>query len=128
MTRAVMEWVAFGFRDMFELMQGIGISDIQQVRVSGGGSKSQLWKQILADVLNAEMVTINTAEGAAYGAALLAAIGHGQFNSPADAIDKSIKITSTTEPGKALDRYNDCLLYTSPSPRDQRGSRMPSSA
>ncbi len=107
MTRAVMEGVAFGFRDMFELMQGIGISDIKQVRVSGGGSKSQLWKQILADVLNAEMVTINTAEGAAYGAALLAAIGHGLFSSPADAIDQSIKITSTIEPGKDRDRYND---------------------
>jgi xylulokinase len=72
MTRAVLEGVAFGLRDSFELMKEAGLANIDQVRISGGGGKSPLWRQILADVCNAEIVTVNTAEGAAYGAALLA--------------------------------------------------------
>ena len=52
----------------------------RQVRVSGGGAKSPLWRQILADVMNAEMVTVNTTEGAAYGAALLAGVGAGVWH------------------------------------------------
>jgi xylulokinase len=77
LTRAVLEGVAFGLKDMFELMKGVGLGPIEQVRVSGGGAKSSLWRQILADVLEAELVTTNTTEGAAYGAALLAGIGAG---------------------------------------------------
>jgi xylulokinase len=45
--------------------------------VSGGGAKSNLWRQILADVLESELVTVNTTEGAAYGAALLAGVAAG---------------------------------------------------
>ena len=60
MTRAVLEGVAFGLRDSFTLMQGVGLSAIRQVRVSGGGARSPLWRQILADVLGSELVTVNT--------------------------------------------------------------------
>jgi xylulokinase len=76
-TRAVLEGVAFGLRDSFELIKASGLSSIQQVRVSGGGARSPLWRQILADVFGAELVTVNTTEGAAYGAALLAGVGTG---------------------------------------------------
>jgi xylulokinase len=75
LTRAVLEGVAFGLKDSFALLQDAGLGAIEQVRVSGGGAKSQLWRQILADVLNVELVTVNTTEGAAYGAALLAGVG-----------------------------------------------------
>ena len=71
--------------DSFELMKSAGLAEITQVRVSGGGAKSPLWRQILADVLNAELVTINTTEGAAYGAALLAGVGAGVYGSVAEA-------------------------------------------
>ncbi len=72
LTRAVLEGVAFGLKDSFDLMKSVGLSSIRQVRVSGGGAKSLLWRQILADIFDAELVTVNTTEGAAFGAALLA--------------------------------------------------------
>ena len=77
LTRAVLEGVAFGLKDIFGLIRGAGLGPIEQVRLSGGGAKSVLWRQILADVLETELVTVNTTEGAAFGAALLAGIGVG---------------------------------------------------
>jgi len=77
MTRAVLEGVSFGLKDSFTLIQNAGLGEIKQVRASGGGTKSALWRQILASVLGAELVTVNTTEGAAYGAGLLAAVGAG---------------------------------------------------
>ena len=73
----MLEGVAFGVKDMFCLMRDVGLGPIEQVRLSGGGAKSPLWRQILADTLEAELVTVNTTEGAAFGAALLAGVGAG---------------------------------------------------
>ena len=106
LTRAVLEGVSFGLRDSFELMKSSGLEDISQVRVTGGGAKSPLWRQILADVFNAEIVTVNTAEGAAYGAALLAATGSGAFRSVEEACDATIQITDSIEPGPNQNIYN----------------------
>jgi len=100
LTRAVLEGVSFGLRDSFELMKSAGLENISQVRVTGGGAKSPLWRQILADVFNAEIVTVNTAEGAAYGAALLAATGSGAFRSVEEACNATITISGSTMPGK----------------------------
>jgi xylulokinase len=75
LTRSVLEGVAFGLKDSFMLIQNAGLGNIHQVRASGGGIKSTLWRQILASVLEAELVTVNAVEGAAYGAALLAGMG-----------------------------------------------------
>ena len=97
-TRAVLEGVAFGLRDSFELMRSAGLGDIRQVRVSGGGAKSELWRQILADVLNTELVTVNTSEGAAYGAALLAAVGAGRFEDVPSACRTWVEVTGSTCP------------------------------
>lgn len=105
MTRAVIEGVSFGLRDSFELMKESGLANINQVRISGGGGKSPLWRQILADVFNAEIVTVNTAEGAAYGAALLAATGAGVFNSVEEACASIIQITDRTAPGENVAAY-----------------------
>jgi xylulokinase len=98
LTRSVLEGVSFGLRDSFELMKSAGLENITQVRVTGGGARSPLWRQILADVLQAEVVTVNTTEGAAYGAALLAATGAGVFPSVESACDASVKITGNTQP------------------------------
>ena len=77
LTRSILEGVAFGIKDMFCLMRDAGLGTIEEVRVSGGGAKSLLWRQILADILGAELVTVNTTEGAAFGAALLAGVSAG---------------------------------------------------
>lgn len=98
LTRAVLEGVAFGLRDSFELMKSAGLADIRQVRVTGGGARSPEWRQILADVLQAELVTVNSEEGAAYGAALLAGVGVGAWPDVESACDATIQITGVTAP------------------------------
>lgn len=107
MTRAVLEGVAFGLRDSFELMKGVGLGRIEQVRVSGGGARSPLWRQILADVMGSELVTVNTTEGAAYGAALLAGVGSGLWATVDDACNATIQVTGSTSPDTAtVEQYN----------------------
>jgi xylulokinase len=98
LTRSVLEGVAFGIKDSFTLIQSAGLGEITQVRISGGGAKSQLWKQIMASVLNSELVTVNTTEGAAYGTALLAGVGAGVYDSIQEACDATIQITGKTSP------------------------------
>jgi xylulokinase len=124
MTRAVLEGVAFGLRDSFELMQAAGLADIQQVRITGGGATSQLWRQILADVLETELVTVNTTEGAAYGAALLAATGVGVFPNVKSACAATIRVTGSTTPGPASETYQQVYpLYRDLYPALQRTFR-----
>ena len=107
MTRAVLEGVAFGLRDSFELMQSTGL-EIRQVRVSGGGAQSALWRQILADVLDTTLVTVNTTEGAAYGAALLAGVGAGAWESVPAACKAAIRVVERTEPRpEVVARYDE---------------------
>jgi len=98
MTRAVLEGVAFGLKDSFTLIQNAGVGEIAQVRGSGGGTKGELWRQIMASVLNVELVTVNTTEGGAYGAGLLAGVGAGAWQSVAEACQQSIRITGSTSP------------------------------
>jgi xylulokinase len=106
MTRAVLEGVAFGLKDSFTLIQNAGLGEITQVRASGGGTKGALWRQILASALEAELVTINTTEGAAYGAALLAGVGAGAWTDVDSACKTCVKITGSTLPNPSqVDAY-----------------------
>src|SRR5215213_1683580 len=98
MTRALLEGVSFGLKDSFTLIQHAGLGAITQVRASGGGTKGALWRQILASVLEAELVTVNTTEGAAYGAAILAGVGAGVWTDVSLACKTCIKITGSTLP------------------------------
>jgi xylulokinase len=98
MTRAVLEGVAFGLKDSFTLIQNAGLGAITQVRASGGGTKGALWRRILASVLEAELVTVNTTEGAAYGAALLAGVGARAWPDIQSACKACIKITGSMLP------------------------------
>lgn len=98
LTRALIEGVSFGLKDSFTLIQEAGLGEIRQVRASGGGTKSPLWRQILASVLETELVTVNTTEGAAYGAALLAAVGVGQWPDVPAACNAAIQITGSVTP------------------------------
>ena len=101
MTRAVLEGVAFGLKDSFTLIQNAGLGKITQVRASGGGTKGALWRQILASALEAELVTVNTSEGTAFGAALLAGVGAGTWSDVASACKSTIQITGQTLPDDA---------------------------
>lgn len=98
LTRAVLEGVAFGLKDSFALIQGAGLGTIRQVRVSGGGAKSALWRQVLSDVLGAELVTVNTTEGAAYGAAILAGVGCGAWSDVETACADLISVVERVSP------------------------------
>jgi len=105
MTRAVLEGVAFGIKDSFTLIQKAGLGSVNQVRISGGGARSKIWRQIISDVLGVELVTVNTTEGAAYGAALLAGVGAGTFSDVHSACENTIQITGRTNPGDASQAY-----------------------
>jgi len=98
LTRAVLEGVAFGVKDMFCLMRDVGLGPIEQVRLSGGGAKSPLWRQILADTLETELVTVNTTEGAAFGAALLAGVGAGVWPDIDSACAETIFVQERVSP------------------------------
>jgi xylulokinase len=97
LVRAVLEGVSFGLRDSLELVRGLGVP-IEQVRASGGGARSSLWRQIQADVFGAELVLVNVTEGAAYGAALLAGVGAGTFANVAEAVTQTVRVTDRTLP------------------------------
>ncbi|HET56337.1 MAG TPA: xylulokinase [Ignavibacteria bacterium] len=106
-TRAVLEGVAYSLRDCFELNEKLGVKT-EQVRISGGGAKNNMWIQILSDLLNKEIVTLSSTEGASYGAAILAAVASGEFNSVNEACNSMIKIKSTTTPNKEnINIYED---------------------
>jgi xylulokinase len=105
LTRAVLEGVAFGLRDGLDLMTAAGMPAPAQIRASGGGTASPLWRQILAEVLGAEIATVDTSEGAAYGAGLLAAVGAGWFPSVGAATAALVTATPVAEPGPDAPRY-----------------------
>ncbi|MFN3649195.1 MAG: xylulokinase [Armatimonadota bacterium] len=106
MARAVLEGVAYGLRDSFEILAEMGVP-IGQVRASGGGARSPLWRQIQADVTGREHVTINVDEGPAFGVALLAGVGTGAWSSVEEACRATIRVTDSTtpDPGSAA-TYN----------------------
>lgn len=105
LTRAVLEGVAFGLRDGLDLMIGAGLDPPTQIRASGGGTRSALWRQILADVLGAEIVTVATEEGAAYGAGLLAAVGAGWFPTVEEACARVVDVQPSADPSDEADLY-----------------------
>jgi xylulokinase len=107
LTRAVLEGVAFGLRDGLDQMIGAGMTAPTQVRASGGGTASPVWRQILADVLRADLATVSTSEGAAYGAGLLAAVGAGWFTTVEAAAGALVSATVVATPGADVDVYRD---------------------
>jgi xylulokinase len=126
LARAVLEGVAFGLRDGLDLMVDAGMPRPHQIRASGGGLASHLWVQILADVLDAELVTTSTTEGAAFGAAILAAVGVGWFRDVPAAADALVQTTPAAAPGPGRAAYADAHaayreLYPALAPVFHRG-------
>ncbi len=97
MCRSVMEGVCFSLRDTIEILRESDV-EISEVRALGGGSKSPLWRQIQADIFNAEVKALNVEEVPAAGAAILAAVGSGYFKSVEEACGALLRITGSLEP------------------------------
>ena len=108
MTQAVLEGVAFGLRDSLEVARNLGIQ-IERTKICGGGAKSPLWKKIIANVMNLKVDVIESEEGPGYGAAILAAVGCGEFENVESAVDKLVHVVETVEPDTELvEKYEKC--------------------
>lgn len=106
LARAVMEGVAYALRDSLEIIRQLGVP-VKQIRASGGGARSPLWRQIQADMFGQKVVTINAEQGPAYGVALLAAVGAGYFKNVQEACAATIQVTSQTTPRRGAVQVYD---------------------
>ena len=105
MTQAVLEGVSFGLRDSMEVVRELGIR-IQRATLCGGGAKSPLWRRIIANIMNLKVDIIESEEGPGYGAAILAAVGCGEYADVEEAAGRLVKIVDTIVPEPELvDRY-----------------------
>lgn len=109
LARAVMEGVAMSLRESLEIMKSLDVP-VREMRLSGGGAKSQLWKQIFADVMDQSACTINAEQGPAYGVALLAAVGSGQFSNIEEACKATIEVVKKTPPKRAAVKTYDKMF------------------
>jgi xylulokinase len=110
LTRAVVEGISFGLRDSLELLRTLGLP-VNEVRAAGGGARSSVWQQILADVFDADIALINSTEGGAMGVALLAGVGAGVWNDTREACDATLRVVKRVAPTRdaALRRRYDAL-------------------
>jgi xylulokinase len=97
LIRALLEGVSFSLKDCLDLVAALGVR-IESVRVSGGGARSSFWRQMLADVFNHRVVRLETQEGSAYGAALLAMVGTGAFRSVVEGCKAVTREVDSVEP------------------------------
>ena len=98
LIRAVIEGVSYSQRDCLDIVEALGV-EATSVRVSGGGARSAFWRQLLAGILNKRVVTLETQEGSAYGAALLALAGTGEYASVPEVCRAAIRETESVSPG-----------------------------
>jgi len=106
MLRATLEGITFGMREQIAIFRQMGIP-ITQVRASGGGARSEFWRQLQADMYNAPVVTINVSEGAALGVAILAAVGAGHYASVPEACKAIIGVKEQSKPAKKSAAFYD---------------------
>lgn len=106
LARAIMEGVTYSLRDSLEIIQELGVP-VKQIRASGGGSRSPLWRQIQADVFGQSVVSLNAEEGPGYGVALLAAVGAGAYKNIQEACEATIRVTGETAPNRADKKYHE---------------------
>jgi xylulokinase len=97
LIRAVLEGVAYSLKDCFTIIRQQGLP-IEEVRATGGGARSRLWRQIIADVLDTPLVTTNSSEGPAFGAAILAGVASGVYPSVEEACGRVVSIEERTSP------------------------------
>ncbi len=109
-VRSIMEGVAFSQLDCLDIMRKLGITS-DKIVLFGGGAKSKIWRQIISDILESKIVTLNVEEGPAFGAALIAGVGCGVYSSIEEAVHKTIKEVGLNKPiEENVKRYKN--LYT----------------
>jgi len=108
MVRAILEGVAFGLRDSLELIQDKGIEP-EEIRITGGGARSDIWSRIQADVFGHELKKVSVDEGPAFGAALLAGVGSGIYEDVDQAVTETVDVTTAAEPDEGNARFYDKL-------------------
>lgn len=97
MIRAVVEGVTFTMAQILDLVRGAGV-EVRSVRLGGGGAKSAFWRQLQAELYGVPVATTNTEQGPAYGAALLAGVGVGVWDSVEDAAGTCVREVEVIEP------------------------------
>ena len=97
MTQAVLEGVAFAIRDSFEVARGLGL-DIRSSKICGGGAKSRLWKQMLADILNIQLESVASEQRPGQGGAMLAMVACGAYQTVETACGRIVRVTDTIRP------------------------------
>jgi xylulokinase len=98
--RAILEGVAYSLKDSFTLFSEMGVP-VHSIRLGGGGARSALWCQIQADVYSHEVEIVEAEEGAAYGAAILAGVGAGRWQSVDDACSDVVRVARRIAPQPA---------------------------
>jgi xylulokinase len=94
-VRSILEGVAYSLRESLDIIRDLDVP-VKQIRASCGGAKTELWRQIQADVFGQDVVTINAEQGPGYGVALLAAVGAGAFKNVEEACAATIRVVSRT--------------------------------
>ncbi|CAK8995531.1 Xylulose kinase (Xylulokinase) [Durusdinium trenchii] len=95
MARSVFEGATYAMRDCLDIIRDLGVP-VEEIRLSGGGARSQFWRQLQADVYGQDVVTINASEGPAFGVALLAAAGTGAYRDVVEACQATIRVVDRT--------------------------------
>ena len=109
MTRCVMEGITFALRDSLEIIKSMDVP-VKQIRVSGGGSKNPLWRQMQADVFGQKVTTLEVEQGPAFGVALLAMVGDGAYKSIEQACAATIKVKEETKADRTATKAYDQLF------------------
>jgi len=107
LIRSVMEGVSYSQKDGLEIIRNMGVH-VNSVRVSGGGARSAFWRQMLADVFKLRVAVLESEEGSAYGAALLALVGTGEYSSVIDVCKAAVREVGSVEP-----RPEESAIYAS---------------
>ena len=106
LIRALIEGVSYSQKDCLEIIEAME-TPVETVRASGGGGKSAFWRQILADIFGKRVIALESQEGSAYGAALLAMVGTGKFTSVQEACKSAINEVDQVSP-----RNRESQFYT----------------
>jgi xylulokinase len=104
--RSVMEGVSFALRDSLELIKARGV-EVNEIRLIGGGAKSELWQQITADIFGETISLLNIEQGPAFGAAIIAGVGAGVFSDFESIVEELVEVVKTVDPiAENVEKYN----------------------
>ncbi|MDP0492696.1 MAG: xylulokinase [Fusobacterium sp. JB021] len=107
MTKAVLEGVSFALRDSYEILKEMKVKG-NVIRLSGGGAKNKLWREIISNVFNLKVEILNSIEGPAFGASIIAAVGDEKYDNVKMACDSLIKVTEEIFPNEEKSKkYNE---------------------